>query len=285
MVNKLIIDGEHVELTDKSQVPFTYTFAQAQTHQVYLGLDNTDEVCAYAFMDCKNLSYISFPPEIKRIKRGAFKNCTSLERVPIGENIEYIGKEAFDGCKSLSEIDFESTEVPDVYCTLPSQTVIFVPDGAKYEEIAYEKMNLDGNTEYFTKTQWNQYEKMFDVTFASATGGPYYQNKWDVIADNDHTLEYKNRYPITDIQFERNVRVPSGETFEFTYTILPENTTNPAITWFVSSDIFSFVELGKEGIIGVKATDNPAARGAQATISAYAESGIYNTATFMIPRS
>lgn len=285
MINKLIIDGENVELTDKSQVPFTYTFAQAQTHQVYLALDNTDEICAYAFMDCKDLTYISFPDEIKRIKRGAFKNCTSLERVPISSNIEYIGKEAFDGCKSLKEIDFESSEVPDIYCTLPNQTVIYVPDDSKYVPIAYADMNKDGNTEYFTKTEWNQYEKLLDVTFASETGGPYYQNKWDEIADNDHTVEYKNRYPVTSIEFERNVAINLGQTFELTYTIGPENCTNRAITWKTSSNLFEVVELGKENIVGIKATNNPSAVGAIGVISAYAESGVYNTSEFQIKNS
>ena len=284
MINKLIIDGENVELTDKSQVPYTHTFAQADTHVVRYGLDNTDEICAYAFQNCTELSYIAFPPEIKKIKRGAFKGCTSLERIPIGENIEYIGKEAFDGCTSLEEVDFESANIPSIYCTFPAQTNIFVPDGEKYEEIPYSEMNLDGNTEYFTKNEYSgAFEKIYDVTFCNEEG-TYYFNKWQALADNEHTIEYKNRYPVTSIAFEQPIRLDVGQRYDLSYTLTPDNVTNTQLYWYSSiPDVFSVnTNTGREGIVWLQATTDELKKGSEGTLTCYSESGVKFTGRLIL---
>ena len=291
MINKIIIDGENVELTERTPIPFTYTFPQAETHKVYFALDNTSEICAYAFKDCTNLTYISFPEEIERIKRGAFKGCKSLEKIPIGPNIKYIGKEAFDGCTSLSEVQFQSSEIPDIYCTLPTQTNIYVPNGSKYEEVEFDNINMDGNTEYFTRTEWNQYQKIPDITFATPDGGPYYKNRWDEIANDAHTIEEKNRVPASRIFLSTeenpseeltNAQIKISESMIITYSFLPENTTNKGIKFFTSSNAISIIETGREDICYIKATDNAAFVGATAKLTAYAESGAASTVTFYL---
>ena len=283
MINKLIIDGENVELTDKSQVPYSYTFAQANTHVVRYGIDNTDEICACAFKDCTDLSYISFPDEIKNIKRGAFKGCTSLERVPLSKNIQYIGKEVFDGCTSLHEVSFEHELPPTTYCTFPSQTTLYVPDGCKYEEIAYEKMNLDGNTEYFTQNPYShKYEKVYDVTFATSEG-TYFYNRWDKLADDEHVVEQKNRYPVTNIVMESVVSVHPGETFNLSYTLSPDNVTNTQLYWYSTFDGFTIdTDTGVEGMVKVKATSDTSRVGSSGKITAYAESGVSYSSTFYL---
>ena len=78
MINKLIIDGNNVELNESSKMPYTHTFQQAETHVVKFGLDNTNEICAYAFKDCSNLTKIEIPETIEMLKRGAFMNCSKL---------------------------------------------------------------------------------------------------------------------------------------------------------------------------------------------------------------
>lgn len=285
MINKLIIDNENVELTDKSQVPYTHTFAQAQTHVVRFGLDSGDEICAYAFQDCKDLKYIEFPSQIKKIKRGAFKGCTSLEKVPISKDIEYIGKEAFDGCSSLQELDFEAANPPQIYCKLPEQTNIYVPDGEKYERIAYSNMVLDGNTEYFTENEWShQYEKMYDVTFATAEGS-YFVNKWEAVADDKHTIENKNRVPVTGIEFDKNIAITTGSPrFELSYVISPENTTNTQLYWYSNNeDVFTInTTTGRDNEIWLIPTDNEAKKGSKATLTAYSESGVKQVATITL---
>lgn len=283
MINKLIIDGANVELTDKSQVPYSYTFAQANTHIVRYGIDNTDEICAYAFQNCTELSYISFPEEIKNIKRGAFKGCTSLERIPLSTAIQYIGKEVFDGCASLKEVSFEHEVPPTTYCTFPSQTILYVPDGCKYEEIAYEKMNLDGNTEYFTQNAYShKYEKIYDVTFADADG-TYFRNRWDELGDNDHVVENKNRFPVTNIAMESNVSIKPGETINLSYVLSPENVTNTQLYWYSTFDGFTVdTDTGVAGMVKVHATSDESRVGSSGRITAYAESGVSYSSTFYL---
>ena len=43
MINKLIIDDTNVELNDKSPIPYSYVFAQANTHVVKYGIDKIPE--------------------------------------------------------------------------------------------------------------------------------------------------------------------------------------------------------------------------------------------------
>lgn len=284
MINKLIIDDSNIELTDKSQVPYSYTFAQANTHVVRYGIDNTDEICAYAFKDCTELSYIAFPPEIKNIKRGAFKGCTSLEKVPLSTSIQYIGKEVFDGCTSLKEVDFEHNEPPTTYCTFPSQTVLYVPNDQKYVEVPYEKMNLDGTVQYFTKNAYShKYERVYDVTFATADG-TYFRNKWDALADDSHVVEQKNRYPVSNIEFTPSANISLGSTFQLSYTLEPENVTNTQLYWYSSFAGFTIdTDTGVPGMVKVK-TDNAttAQVGSTGKITAYAESGVSFSSNFTL---
>lgn len=280
MINKLIIDDTNVELNDKSPIPYSYVFAQANTHVVKYGIDNTDEICAYAFKDCTYLSYIAFPPEIKNIKRYAFSGCTSLERVPLGENIEYLGKGVFDGCTSLKEIDFERTTPPLAYCTFPAQTLLYVPDGEKYEEIAYERMNQDGTVEYFTQNPYSKkYEKMYNVTMATSEG-TYFRNKWDSLGDNDHVVEYKNRTPVVSIEMVNTVQIQKNtKHFPLTYTLVPEDNTNPTLHWYSSLDDFiSIEESPNPGEIWINSSSTG---GGTVKVTAYAESGVSYTTSFV----
>ena len=284
MINKIIIDNENVELTDKSQVPYTHTFAQAQTHEVRFGLDSGDEICAYAFQDCKDLKYIEFPSQIKRIKRGAFKGCTSLEKVPLKSDIEYIGKEAFDGCTNLKEIDFEASNPPAIYCTLPANTNIYVPNGQKYEQVSFSNMVLDGNTEYFTENPWShQFEKMYDVTFAN-NEGTYFVNKWEKVADDKHTIEEKNRTPVTGISFDKNIGVTHGERFSLSYVISPEDTTNTQLYWYSGDEgVFTInTTTGIENEVWLIPSNDAAKVGSRATLTTYSESGVKQTATITL---
>ena len=278
-------------MTDKSQVPFRHTFSQANKHIVRFGIDNTDEICAYAFQDCTELTYISFPDEIKNIKRGAFKGCTSLKAVPLSEHIEYIGREAFDGCTSLEEIEFKAEEPPQVFCKLPGQTNIYVPDDAKYVNIPFEKMVLDGRTEYFTLNEYsNKYEKMYDVTFADENG-TYFYNKWQDIADDAHTFEVKNRVQVQNIRMAPEIQIaPSADTV-ISYSLTPANITNNQLHWYIDNEDTSIItdinctpvvdEIANTISGEIKVHTN-AGINARMRITAYAESGISYSTTLVV---
>ena len=295
MINKIIVDGENVELTDASQVPYTHTFSQANTHTVKFGIDNTDEICAYAFQDCTDLSYITFPDQIVNIKRCAFKNCTSLKALPLSENIKYIGRGAFDGCISLEEIEFkgDTPEDIDVYCTLPSNTNIYVPNGSKFKEIPFEEMVLDGKTEYFTQNEKSKgYDKMRDVTFADENG-TYFYNRWQDIADGSHTIEVKNRVPVENIVWDY-VSLKYDTDVTVSYILSPANITNNQLHWYSSSENTEIItDLGLSPVVddvadtvtGIVKLHTTGSVGSRVTISAYAESGVSYTMSLNVVKN
>jgi hypothetical protein len=56
MVNKIIIDGNNYNLNESTVFPFTYEFSRAGVHNVKIGLENTNDICAYAFKNCTDLT-------------------------------------------------------------------------------------------------------------------------------------------------------------------------------------------------------------------------------------
>ena len=268
MINKIIVNGEQIELNEESQVPFTYTFSQAGTQKVEFGLDKTDEICAYAFQNCTNLTYINIPNEIKLIKRYAFENCSALPEIRLHEDIEYVGKHVFDGCTSLSKIKFESQNPPQFHSEIPSSTVCLVPDGTKYVSVPFESIDQSGDTQYYKRVIWKgpagsqntdtldvlEYEKVMDPTDLDETE-TYYENKWSNIADGDHVKEYKDEIPVVDGAFEfPNVRIGVNETMRLTYTLAPENYTNNHIYWYPQNKEILEVntDTGVDGTVDIK---------------------------------
>lgn len=294
MINKLIIDGANVEL-DENSTPYYHTFPQAKVHTVKYGLDNTNEVCAYAFEGCKDLTYISLPPAITMIKRGAFKNCSSLPTITIGEQIEYIGKEAFDGCRNLSEIVFmgEDPDAIDVNCSIPDSTTCFVPNGSKYAKVEnFDDIDPSGDTKYFTRTAWNQYQEVRDVTMISPEDFDpgdnhvdYYVNRWSNIATGDKLREVKDKVPVSSITFRNSMGDRISETtmsdnslFEFSYEINPANATNLNLYWFSTNPkIHVNGDISEEGGQARIETDTLTNVQTIGTVSVYSESGQYAT--------
>lgn len=234
MINKLIIDGNNIELNESSKMPYTHTFQQAKTHEVKFGLDNTNEVCAYAFKDCANLTKIEIPETITMLKRGAFMNCSNLPAITLNKNIEYIGNQCFDGCTRLTEIKFEGDEnraVPEVYCKIPNQTTVYVPDGSKYVKVEFDDIDTSGDIDYFTLTSWGQYLRVEDLSEINPNIY-YYRNKWDTVGDNAKIKENKNRKPVTKLSFDEPTYSSTvGETETITINVLPEDCTNLNLTW------------------------------------------------------
>lgn len=298
MINKLIIDKENVELTGSS-TPYYHTFAQAKTHEVKFGLDNTTEVCAYAFSGCSNLTKVELPEKITMIKRGAFKNCSSLPSITVGKNIEYIGKEAFDGCTNLNEIIFENEnpKAISIFCNIPSRTTCFVPNNSKYVEItSFDDIDMSGDEQYFTRTPWYEYKEVLDVTEIKSEDfieGPnrihYYKNQWSNVGTGSKLREIKDKVVITGINIKgadglnkiTSTSAEESSTFNITYEIMPSNATYTHLYWFSKNGRAS-VE-GDTGTPGVAKVTTYALSGnttAIDTITAYSESG--QTASFTL---
>lgn len=286
MINKLIIDGENVELNESSKMPYTHTFQQAKTHVVKFGLDKTNEICAFAFKDCTNLTKIEIPEAITMLKRGAFMNCSSLPSITLHEGINYIGNYCFDGCTNLTEINFEGDEnrsVPNVYCIIPKQTTIYIPDGSKYVEVPFAEIDTSGDIDYFTLESWGEYVRVEDLSLIDPEIH-YYRNKWDAIGDNIKVKENKNRRPVTKLLFnETEFAAIRGNVVELEVNVYPEDCTNLNFTWTSSApDIIKVMNddtgNAKSKYIQMLKSDNSGT----AVIECKSESGISAFVTFYI---
>ena len=67
--------------------------------------DGVNNIGAYAFQNCCNLTSADIPDSVTGIGRTAFSDCTNLASVNIPGNVTSIGNEAFARCKRLFSID------------------------------------------------------------------------------------------------------------------------------------------------------------------------------------
>ena len=242
MINKLIIDGQNISLNESTKFPFTYTFSKAGVHNVRVGLDQTDEVCAYAFQDCSDLTKVVFPSKIENIKRYAFENCTSLKTVDLPSTIKYVGPGVFDGCIALKEINFEHTEPPQFYADLSRATNCYIPDGYKFKKEEGELVK-DGTVQYYEKNSLGGYDPV-DYE-ALIDGSEYYYDKWDreKVHESENIIEQRFKIRATQIDFidvdEVVTDYPTqeqGTTAQiFPLRITPEDTTNSNIIYLSSN--------------------------------------------------
>lgn len=233
MVNKIIIDGNNYNLTESTVFPFTYEFSQAGIHNVKIGLENTNEICAYAFKNCSDLTKVTFPPIITAIKRNAFENCTKLKNIVIPEDIRYVGPSVFDGCISLQEITFTKKDSTTIltppstfYSDLDPITICYIPDGSKFIEISdYDNLVKDGSIQYYTKDEIGNYiaidYELLDEEYLD-NGGKYYYDQWYTIHDYLNIVEERFRNRPDSITFSYN-GIPIT-TFEQTYASTEERT-------------------------------------------------------------
>ena len=98
------------------------------------------DVDSYAFRDCKALSSLSFPAGLETIWCNAFSYCY-LDSLFLPSSLIKIQNGAFDDCRSLSDVIiacetpphfWPEMEYPNLFKTLPSSAVLYVPDKTKY---------------------------------------------------------------------------------------------------------------------------------------------------------
>ena len=254
MINKLVVDNVNITLNESTILPFTYTFSMAGVHNVKIGLDNTNEICAFAFKDCEDLSKVKHIPEnITMIKRSAFENCTKLSSFNVPSTIQYIGANVFDGCLNLKEINFESSVPPVFNSILDDTTNCYIPDGSKYIEINKEDIpdyyNNNKNAVFYKKSDnlggYGFEEVDFDVLDLSEDGPQYYIDNWVNVHNHYNTIEERFRVRPTSIDFvDGDITVtdyvdpfnPGDTGTIFDYKILPEDTTNKNVYLYSSNE-------------------------------------------------
>lgn len=68
----------------------------------------------YAFLNCKNLTYVSIPNSVTTIGYGAFSKCTSLTSIELPNSVTALTTRAFSEC-----INLESINIPTGVKTIP----------------------------------------------------------------------------------------------------------------------------------------------------------------------
>lgn len=257
MINKIIIDDSNITLNESTAFPFTYTFSKSGVHKVKIGLEDTDEICAYAFKDCHDLTKIVFPDMITKIKRNAFENCSSLRKLDIPSTIEYVGPNVFDGCDSLTEITFEADTPPTFHATLSEFTNCYIPTNSKFIKVEDNSTLVkDGSIQYYEKNVLGGYDA---VDFeALEDDKEYYYDNWTSVHDHLNTIEEKNRIKPTNIGFydgdysiSEYGDVGSASTYNlfdiYNIRLTPENCTNKHYTLFSNNP--GLVDIDNEGKI------------------------------------
>ena len=253
MVNKLIVDGLNITLSASTALPFTYTFSTAGVHTVRVGLDDTEEICAYAFKDCADLTKVTFPSKITMIKRNAFENCESLKKIDIPSTIKYVGPNVFDGCANLTEINFEDTTPPTFLTNLDDGTTCYIPDGCKF--ILATELVKDGSVQYYQKNALGGYDEV-DYE-ALEDGNEYYYDGWLGVHTHSNVVEQRFKNRPTEIAFydgdtpATEMRIEQGtENFAlFDHRFVPENTSNTNV-FYISSNP-NLVQVDQTGHINV----------------------------------
>lgn len=83
------------------------------------------------FEGCSNMTFITFPPNVKDIPAGTFSGCTSLQYVTMNEKIERIAENAFSDSR-MTELYVPVNKTPEVYANSFNDftygvTKLFVP--------------------------------------------------------------------------------------------------------------------------------------------------------------
>ena len=263
MVNKLIVDGLNITLNESTAIPFTYTFSTAGIHNVSIGLDDTEEICAYAFKDCVDLTKVTFPDKITMIKRNAFENCESLKSIDIPSTIKYVGPNVFDGCSSLTEINFEDTTPPNFLTNLSSDTNCYIPDYCKF--ILADELIKDGSIQYYQKNELGGYDA---VDYESLEdGNEYYYDGWLGVHTHSNVIEQRFKNKPTEIKFVDILLADDDEADKLTeiksieqgqsknifdecaLQFVPKNTSNKKI--FLVSSNPGLVPIDQDGNINI----------------------------------
>lgn len=82
-----------------------YDFAEVDFSQAHA----LESIGKRAFARCIFLKKVHLPPYLKRIESSAFMDCVNITEVTFGESLESLGKMAFYGCQCLKEVHLPSS--------------------------------------------------------------------------------------------------------------------------------------------------------------------------------
>ena len=101
--------GENEKIVDLSETNYNILGSRSyakklQIKEVIIG-QQIEEIKREVFFECINLSKISIPNSVTRIKSSTFERCCNLKEVKLSENIKILPVSLFYDCHNLREIE------------------------------------------------------------------------------------------------------------------------------------------------------------------------------------
>ncbi len=119
-----------------------------------LGGVPVDCIAASAFTGCDEITSVTFPDNLTKIKANAFSYCYNLGEVVFGKNLKTIDREAFANCR-LEEVVFPDsvTDIKrDAFFACPISSITFGTGLQNLDEFAF---SVNGYIDYITVRSGN----------------------------------------------------------------------------------------------------------------------------------
>ena len=177
----------------------------------------------YAFSYCKALPSIDIPASVKTIGWAAFAHCTALQSIDIPNSVTAIGEKAFWECTGLKTV------------TVHWNTPLNVPGDV------FEDVNTDNVTLKVPKGKEAAYK-------AHAVWGKFKFEGGSTPPPPPPPLVI----PVTSVTLDQTaLNLNNVATYKLNATVLPNNATNPALTWTSSDNAIATVDA--TGLMTIRA--------------------------------
>jgi len=115
-----------------------------------IDLTGVNSIVDGAFLNCSDLTDVTFPNNLEIIGEYTFQGCSSLTKVAIPDSVTFIGKRAFGGCSRLSSVEIgrgvARIDVDAFYGCRQIKNFTVSADNPCYKSAAGMLLTKDGKT-------------------------------------------------------------------------------------------------------------------------------------------
>ncbi len=236
--------------------------------------EDLKEIAYGAFQDCHFLQDFTFPDNIESIGAYAFKNCGSLTRKILPKSLDFVPPQAFENAPGTVYYTGSENEWIDLrdlseyngsgiyWGKLASTNYNYRPSAVRVTSVSLDKSEISltvGNTSRLFADVLPYCADNIDVTWSSSAPAIATVSDSGVVTavsggtavitvttkDGGFTARCTVEVtspsvpavvPVTSVSLNKNnLSLMTGDTAQLSAAVLPENATNPAVTW-ASSD-------------------------------------------------